>query len=45
MVDSPSGYVLDSFALLAYLEGEAGMAKVRTALEGAAGIVVQVRCK
>jgi predicted nucleic acid-binding protein len=36
VVDSPSGYVLDSFALLAYLEGEAGMAKVRTALEGAA---------
>ena len=36
MVDSPSGYVLDSFALLAYLEGEAGMPKVRTTLEGAA---------
>jgi ribonuclease VapC len=36
VVDRPSGYVLDSFALLAYLEGEAGMRKVRTALEGAA---------
>jgi ribonuclease VapC len=36
VVDRPSGYVLDSFALLAYLEGEAGMPKVRTALEGAA---------
>jgi ribonuclease VapC len=36
VVDSPSGYVLDSFALLAYLEGEAGMPKVRAALEGAA---------
>ena len=36
MVDSASGYVLDSFALLAYLAGEVGMAKVRTALEGAA---------
>ena len=36
MVDSPSGYVLDSFALLAYLEGEAGTPKVRAVLEGAA---------
>lgn len=36
MVDSPIRYVLDSFALLAYLEGEAGMRKVRAALEGAA---------
>jgi len=36
VVDSLTGYVLDSFALLAYLEGEAGMPKVRTALEGAA---------
>jgi predicted nucleic acid-binding protein len=36
VVDSPSGYVLDSFAVLAYLEGEVGMPKVRTALEGAA---------
>jgi ribonuclease VapC len=29
-------YVLDSFALLAYLEGEAGMPRVRSVLEGAA---------
>jgi ribonuclease VapC len=29
-------YVLDSFALLAYLEGEAGMPRVRAVLEGAA---------
>jgi ribonuclease VapC len=36
VVDSASGYVLDSFALLAYLEGEAGMLKVQAALEGAA---------
>ena len=36
VVDRPSGYVLDSFALLAYLEGGAGMSKVRAALEGAA---------
>lgn len=28
-------YVLDSFALLAYLEGEAGMPRVRSVLEGA----------
>jgi ribonuclease VapC len=28
--------VLDSFALLAYLEGEAGMPRVRSVLEGAA---------
>jgi len=33
---SPAAYVLDSFALLAYLEGEAGMARVRSVLEGAA---------
>jgi ribonuclease VapC len=33
---STSGYVLDSFALLAYLGGEAGMPRVRTALERAA---------
>jgi predicted nucleic acid-binding protein len=32
---SPTAYVLDSFALLAYLEGEAGMARVRAVLEGA----------
>jgi predicted nucleic acid-binding protein len=31
----PPAYVLDSFALLAYLEGEAGMARVRSILEGA----------
>jgi ribonuclease VapC len=36
VVDRPSAYVLDSFALLAYLEGEPGMAKVRAALGGAA---------
>jgi predicted nucleic acid-binding protein len=36
VVDRSSGYVLDSFAMLAYLEGEAGMPKVRSALEGAA---------
>jgi ribonuclease VapC len=29
-------YVLDSFALLAYLEGDAGMPRVRAVLEGAA---------
>jgi ribonuclease VapC len=28
-------YVLDSFALLAYLEGETGMPRVRSVLEGA----------
>jgi len=32
---SPAAYVLDSFALLAYLEGEAGMARVRAVLVGA----------
>jgi predicted nucleic acid-binding protein len=32
---SPAAYVLDSFALLAYLEGEAGMPRVRAVLEGA----------
>jgi ribonuclease VapC len=31
----PAAYVLDSFALLAYLEGEAGMERVRSILEGA----------
>lgn len=36
MAGSPPAYVLDSFALLAYLEGEAGMARVRSVLEGAA---------
>lgn len=34
--DNPRAYVLDSFALLAYLEAEAGMPRVRTVLEGAA---------
>jgi len=32
---SLSAYVLDSFALLAYLEGEAGMSRVRSILTGA----------
>jgi predicted nucleic acid-binding protein len=31
----PSAYVLDSYALLAYLEGEAGMPRVRTLLAAA----------
>jgi ribonuclease VapC len=31
----PAAYVLDSFALLAYFEGEAGMVRVRSVLEGA----------
>lgn len=35
MAASPPAYVLDSFALLAYLEGEAGMPRVRSVLEGA----------
>lgn len=35
MAGSPRPYVLDSFALLAYLEGEAGMPRVRSVLEGA----------
>lgn len=35
MAASPAAYVLDSFALLAYLEGEAGMPRVRSVLEGA----------
>ena len=35
MAGSPAAYVLDSFALLAYLEGEAGMPRVRSVLEGA----------
>ncbi|MBI4585845.1 MAG: type II toxin-antitoxin system VapC family toxin [Planctomycetes bacterium] len=35
MAGKPSAYVLDSFALLAYLEGEVGMARVREVLEGA----------
>jgi predicted nucleic acid-binding protein len=32
---NPAAYVLDSFALLAYLEGEAGMPRVRSVLGGA----------
>ena len=36
MAGSPAAYVLDSFALLAYLDGETGMARVRSVLEGAA---------
>ena len=36
MAGSPPAYVLDSFALLAYLEGAAGMPRVRSVLEGAA---------
>jgi predicted nucleic acid-binding protein len=36
VADSPAAYVLDSFALLAYLEGEAGMPRVRSVLESAA---------
>ncbi len=35
MADRAGSYVLDSFALLAYFEGEAGMARVRQVLEGA----------
>ncbi|MGH7319660.1 MAG: type II toxin-antitoxin system VapC family toxin [Candidatus Rokuibacteriota bacterium] len=35
MVDSLSAYVLDAFAVLAYLEGEAGMRRVRAVLDGA----------
>jgi len=35
VADSPKAYVLDSFALLAYLEGEAGMPRVRSVLAGA----------
>jgi ribonuclease VapC len=33
---SRAAYVLDSFALLAYFEGEVGMERVRSVLEGAA---------
>lgn len=32
MADNASAYVLDSFAVLAYFEGEPGMARVRTLL-------------
>lgn len=35
MAASPAAYVLDSFAPLAYLEGEAGMPRVRSVPEGA----------
>ena len=35
MAGSPAAYVLDSFALLAYLDGEPGMTRVRSMLEGA----------
>jgi predicted nucleic acid-binding protein len=35
-VASPSAYVLDSFALLAYLEGEEGKERVQSVLEDAA---------
>ena len=35
MAGNPPAYVLDSFALLAYLEGEAGMPRVRSVLAGA----------
>jgi len=35
VASSPSAYVLDSFALLAYFEGEPGMPRVRSVLEGA----------
>lgn len=34
MADKTSGYVLDSFALLAYLEGEVGMPRVSEILKG-----------
>ena len=34
MAVKPSAYVLDSFALLAYLEGEAGMSRIQTLLKG-----------
>ena len=36
MAASPSAYVLDSFAILAYLEGEAGTDRVQSVLEDAA---------
>ena len=35
MAGNPPAYVLDSFALLAYLEGQAGMPLVRSVLESA----------
>ena len=36
MAASPSAYVLDSFAILAYLEGEEGTERVQSVLEDAA---------
>lgn len=36
MAGKSPAYVLDSYALLAYLDGEAGMPRVRSVLEGAA---------
>lgn len=36
MANNASAYVLDSFAVLAYFEGEPGMARVRTLLTEAA---------
>ena len=36
MANNASGYVLDSFAILAYFEGEPGMARVRSLLTEAA---------
>ena len=36
MAGSPGAYVLDSFALLAYLEDEEGKERVQSVLEGAA---------
>ena len=35
MADKTTAYVLDSFAVLAYLEGEPGMPRVRELLDGA----------
>ena len=35
MAGRAAAYVLDSFALLAYFEGEAGMPRVRSVLDGA----------
>ena len=35
MAAEPTSYALDSFALLAYLEGEAGRSRVRELLKGA----------
>lgn len=37
MAGRPAVYVFDSFALLAYFDGEAGMERVRSLLEGAEG--------